>query len=375
MVSTGPGERRPGMSRPPARGPVRPTGGSVLPTGQRPSRPRGARQRRRRRHLIVLWVMVALISGTGAFTAGLLSAPVDFTTPAPPKSALLLDSAGKVFATVRSPYQREEVPAGQIPLVMRDAIVSAEDRNFFKNSGVDPLAIVRAGWKDVTSSHIQGGSTITQQYVKQVYTNQNRTVLRKVKEAALAVRLERRLTKDEILTRYLNTTYFGNGTYGVQAASKYYFGVPVKDLDRDTRTGKRSASLALGRAAMLAGLVPAPSVWNPVHNISLSRQHQLDVLNRMVHDGKITTQQASDAYGHEPPRIVKATTPDTPTIAPEFRDYVRQRLDQTFTPDELYQGGLRVTTTLDLDLQQAVVAAVKDVLPSKDDPEAAVVAI
>src|SRR3954451_14433784 len=110
MVSTGPGERRPGTSRPPARGPVRPTGRSVLPSGQRPVRPRGARQRRRRRQLIVLWVMVGLLSGTVAFPSGVLSAPADFATPAPPKSALLLGSAGKVSATVRSPYQREEVP-------------------------------------------------------------------------------------------------------------------------------------------------------------------------------------------------------------------------------------------------------------------------
>ena len=106
-----------------------------------------------------------------------------------------------------------------------------------------------------------------------------------------------------------------------------------------------------------------------------ARRHQLEVLNRMVQDGKITPQQASDAYGHAPPRIAKATAPEVPTIAPEFRDYVRERLDQTFTADQLYQGGLRVTTSLDLDLQQAAVAAVKDVLPSSADPETAVIAI
>ncbi|MFL6241088.1 MAG: transglycosylase domain-containing protein [Actinomycetes bacterium] len=374
----GPGGRagRP-APRPQFRRPTLSAGRTVLPryrpAGGRPRRT--ARQRRHRRHLVVLWVLVAVIAGVGSFTAGLLSAPVDFTTPAPPKSALLLDASGKVFATVRSPYQREEVPANQIPQVMRDAIVSAEDRTFFKNSGVDPLAIARAAWKDVTGSHIQGGSTITQQYVKQVYTNQHRTVFRKVKEAALAVRLERRLTKAEILTRYLNTTYFGNGTYGVQAAAKYYFGIAIKDLDLDARSGHRSSSLALGRAAMLAGLVPAPSVWNPVSHPDLARAHQLDVLNRMVADGRITAQQASDAYGRKPPTIVKARTPEPPTIAPEFRDYVRQRLDATFTPDQLYQGGLRVTTTLDLDLQQAIVKAVREILPNSSDPEAAVVAV
>jgi penicillin-binding protein 1A len=260
---------------------------------------------------------------------------------------------------------------------MRDAIVAAEDRTFFKNSGVDPLAILRAGWRDVTGSRIQGGSTITQQYVKQVYTNQQRTVLRKVKEAALAVRLERRLSKSEILTRYLNTTYFGNGSYGVQAASKFYFGVPIRDLDLDPTTGHRNSSLSLGRAAMLAGLVPAPSFWNPVHSMTEARSHQLEVLNRMVQDAKISPQQASDAYGREPPRIVKASVPEPPTIAPEFRDYVRQVLDKSksFSPDEIFQGGLRVTTTLDLDLQQAVVDAMRAVLPNHADPEAAVVAL
>ncbi|MDQ1383656.1 MAG: penicillin-binding protein, partial [Actinomycetota bacterium] len=381
MVTSGSGGAGGGAGRRPARPgastPVR-SARTVLPrSGARPGRRRGARQRRRRRHLIVLWTLVAIISGTGSFTAGLLSATVDFTAPAPPKSARLLDSTGKVFATVRSPYQREEVPARDIPQVMRDAIVSAEDRTFFKNSGVDPLAIVRAGWKDLTGSHIQGGSTITQQYVKQVYTNQHRTVLRKVKEAALAVRLERKLSKNEILTRYLNTTYFGNGTYGVQAASKYYFGVPIADLAVDPRNHTRSDSLALGRAAMLAGLVPAPSVWNPVHNITFARQHQLEVLNRMAQDGKISAQQASDAYGRNPPVIAKTRVPETPTVAPEFRDFVRSKLEATFKedPNQLYQGGLRVTTTLDLDLQKAVVGAIHDVLPDASDPEAAVVAI
>src|SRR5436190_7335862 len=176
------------------------------------------RARRRRRRAIVLWSVLGCFVAMFAFTGGLLSAPVDFTEPAAPKSALLLDRHGQVFATVRSPYQREQVPASSIPKIMREAIVSAEDRTFYKNSGVDPIAIARAAYKDLSGSSLQGGSTITQQYVKQVYTNQDRNLLRKIREAALAVRLERRLSKSEILTRYLNTIYFGQGTYGVQAA-------------------------------------------------------------------------------------------------------------------------------------------------------------
>jgi penicillin-binding protein 1A len=324
---------------------------------------------------VAVWILVAVVAGLASFTGGLLSAPVDFTAPAPPKSALLLDSSGRVFASIRSPEQRQEIPAADIPQVMRDAIVAAEDRTFFSNSGVDPFAIGRAAWRDITGSRIQGGSTITQQYVKQVYTNSQRNLLRKVREAALAVRLEHKLSKDEILTRYLNTVYFGNGTYGIQAAAKYYFGVPVKSLDLDARTGKRSPSLALGRAAMLAGLVPAPSVWNPVRSLTDARKHELEVLNRMVQDGKITAQQASDGYGRQPPTIVKQTQPEVPTIAPEFRDLVRTRLADTYTPDELFKSGLHVTTTLDLELQRAAVTAVASVLPGKNNPEAAVVAI
>jgi penicillin-binding protein 1A len=126
---------------------------------------------------------------------------------------------------------------------------------------------------------------------------------------------------------------------------------------------------------MLAGLVKAPSAFNPVASMPKARDRQLYVLNRMVADSRITTQQASDAYGARPPRIVKKTAPQVPTIAPEFRDYVRSRLNATFNEDQLFEGGLRVRTTLNLDLQKAVVQAVHSVLHSRSDPEAAVIAI
>jgi membrane peptidoglycan carboxypeptidase len=339
---------------------------------------RSARARRRRRQL-GLWALVGVLVGAGSFGAGLLAAPLDYDfQPLPPQAVLLLDHEGRVFATIRAPQDQEPVRSEQIPAVMKEAIVAAEDERFFEHSGVDPLAVVRALWRDVTGANLQGGSTITQQYVKNVYTGSERTALRKMREASLAVRLEQHLSKDQILTRYLNTLYLGNGTAGVQAASRYYYGVPIEDLDLDRRTGERDQTLALARAATLAGFVPAPSAWNPVADPEQARSRQIYVLNRMISSGVITSQEASDAAADGLPRIVAQSQPDAPTVAPEFRDYVAEQLKGTlaFTDTTLFNsGGVKVRTTLDLDLEKAAVHALRTVLPGKSGPEAAVVAV
>jgi penicillin-binding protein 1A len=342
-------------------------------------RTRSARLRRRRRQ-VIFWLVVAVLAGTGTFAAGLIAAPVDYSfQPQAPQAVLLLDSHGRPFATIRSPQNEEPVTSAQIPQVMKDAIVAAEDERFFAHSGVDPLAAVRALWRDVTGARLQGGSTITQQYVKNVYTGDQRTALRKLREASLAVRLEQHLSKDEILTRYLNTLYLGNGTAGVQAATRFYYGVPVTQLGYDAATGGTDPSLALARAATLAGVAPAPSVWNPVHDPKQARIRELYVLNRMIANHLISAQQASKAYGNALPKIVAQSEPDAPTVAPEFRDMVQRRLQDTFGANydnEMFDsGGVRVTTTLDLDLQKAANEALHQLLPSKADPEAAVAAI
>jgi penicillin-binding protein 1A len=341
-------------------------------------RSRSARLRRRRRQL-ALWVVVAGLVGAGSFGAGLLAAPLDYSfQPLPPQAVLLLDSAGRVFATIRAPQDQEPVRSDQIPAVMKNAVVAAEDERFFAHRGVDPLAVLRAVWRDATGAHLQGGSTITQQYVKNVYTGSQRTALRKLREASLAIRLEQHLSKDQILTRYLNTLYLGNGAAGVQAASKYYYGVPIQQLDFDQRTGQHDASLALARAATLAGFVPAPSVWNPVQDPTQARVRELYVLNQMVKNHIVSPQQASDAYGSALPRIVAQSRADAPTVAPEFRDYVANQLKGTlaFSDTTLFDSaGVRVRTTLDLNLQKAAVHALHAVLPKSSDPEAAVVAV
>ncbi len=353
---------------------------------QAPSRGAPARRnapvRRRRRRIgrliarTFLVLVLAVLVGVGSFVGGLLAAPIDFAVAPPPTAAVLLASDGRQLATIQPPEKREIVKAADIPDVMRDAITSAEDERFFDHKGVDPIATVRAAFRDLTGGAVQGGSTLTQQYVKNAYVGNERTALRKVREAALAVRLENRLSKDQIITDYLNALYLGNGLYGVQAASKYYFGVPIKALDLNERTGMRDRTLGLARAAMLAGMVPAPSRWNPVKDFAYSRLRQRYALNRMVVNNKATPQEASDAYQHNV-KPLRESPPEPPNVAPEFVDYVtaKIRTDKAYDEDLFFRGGLSVKTTIDLDLQQAFAQALREVLPDPLDPQAAIVAV
>jgi penicillin-binding protein 1A len=346
------------------------------------------RRRRGRSSTIARGLLLAtlcLVVGCCTFVGGLLAAPIDFAVAPPPTAALLLAADGRQLATIQPPERREEVKAADIPQVMRNAIISAEDERFLKHSGVDPIATVRAAFRDLTGGNTQGGSTLTQQYVKNAYVGNERTALRKIREAALAVRLEQKLSKEEILTDYLNALYLGNGVYGVQAASKYYFNVPVKDLELDRKTGKRDPILGLARASMLAGIAPAPSVWNPVKDFDAARIRQQYTLNRMVVGGYASPQQVSDAY-HLDVTPLRISPKEPPNAAPEFVDYVTAKIkadlrdksesDPSLGEDVLYRGGLKVKTTLDLDLQQAFRRAVDEVLddPVKD-PQAAIVAV
>jgi penicillin-binding protein 1A len=333
-------------------------------------------RRRRRRRQVLLWSLLAIVVAVVAFGSGLVAAPLNVNfQPVAPKSVLLLDSAGQPFATIRSPQVEDPVPASQIPPVMREAIVAAEDERFYSSAGIDPIAMARAAWRDITGHQLQGGSTITQQYVKNVYTGSQRTPLRKLREASLAIRLEQHLTKSQILTRYLNTIYLGNGTAGVEAASRFYFGVPISELDLNTATGRHSASLALARAATLAGIAPAPSDWNPLDNRKQARARELYVLNRMLVARDINSVQAGDAYGTSLPPIVAAAEPEAQTIAPEFRDMVAHSLAHYGDATLFTSGGMQVRTTLDLGLQQAAIEALGAVLPKQKGLDAVVVAV
>ena len=353
---------------------------AVAPTARPLSRTARRRRRGRRITRVVLVLVLALAVGSTTFVTGLLAAPFDLkAVPPAPKSVLLLAADGTQFGLVRPSQRREVIKAEDIPEVMRHAIISAEDARFLEHQGVDPVATLRAAYRDIVDGQRQGGSTITQQYVKNTYVGSNRTLRRKVQEAALAVRLEDRKSKQDILTDYLNVLFLGNSTYGVQAASKYYFGVDVKDLALDEASpGAPDRVLAIARASMLAGIAPAPSVYNPVKDFDNARVRQRYTLNQMVLNGHITEQEAAAAFERVAAvRPVRETEPEPPSTAPEYADLVKAQLKAQYAadPDLLDRGGFRVTTALDTDLQEAVTRAASEVLPDADDPQAAVVAI
>ena len=336
-----------------------------------------AAHRRRRRPLVghvVGWTAVGAVVCIMAFIAGLLVAPVDLALPPAPQSVVLLASDGRFAASIRAPEIRSDATADDIPDVMRQAVVAAEDARFLDHNGVDVIAILRAAYRDLRAkSAEQGGSTITQQYVKNVYVGNERTALRKIREAAIAFRLEQKRSKSDILTAYLNGVFLGNGVYGVDAAARYYFGVKASDLDVDLRTKQRRPSLALARASMLAGIIPAPSVRNPVRDFARARQVQGDVLNRMYAEGMITTAEADDAYREirGPADIVRRRDPELPTEAPEFADLVKIALEKLYRddPEAIFRDGLKVRTTLDLTLQQAINTSARALFPDPGTPE------
>jgi membrane peptidoglycan carboxypeptidase len=290
-------------------------------------------------------------------------------------------NADNSLAQLSGGEDRVTVTYDQIPPVLVDAVLSAEDRTFFKHGGVDPVGVGRALWADLRNSGSQqGGSTITQQYVKNVYLTDERTVTRKIKEAVLSVKLERELPKTEILNRYLNTIYFGRGAYGVQAASKTYFGKNVGDL-------------SLADAAYLAGLIRAPEVADANRaetdpgmksNLETAIRRRTSVLDAMLLESYITPEQHDAAVKDDfadvlPRKKVEnfGTIAHTDIGTQYFVNYVDQWLTSSgnFTAAEVRGGGLRVYTTLDYGMQADAVDAVQSTLGRDTDPESALIAL
>lgn len=288
---------------------------------------------------------------------------------------------GNSIAQLSGGVDRINVEFEDLPPTLIQAVLAAEDRTFYDHGAVDPAGIVRALWTNFRDGGVsQGGSTITQQYVKNVYLSQERTVTRKIKEAALAVKVERELTKQEILTRYLNTIYFGRGAYGVEAASLAYFKKNVQDL-------------TLAECAYLAGLIRAPETADAQlppndpkasSNRATALQRRNSVLRAMVATGAISQEQfdATSQLGWDNV-VVRSSRNNYGRVAhPEwgteyFVDYVRQWLVNKggFTAAQVYGGGLRVYTTIDMEDQQAAAEAVTSTLDLPNDPAASVVSI
>jgi len=243
------------------------------------------------------------------------------------------------------------VSIDKIPEHMIKALVAVEDSRFWQHKGVDYLAIMRAVLKDIIAGRIkEGASTITQQLAKVVFLSPEKTVIRKLKEATLAYRLEKNLTKEEILELYLNKIYFGHGAYGVEMAARSYFGKSISQID-------------LAEAALLCGLIKAPSRYTPYNNLDKAKQRQLVVLNRMKEEGYITREQADEAY--QQPLYLTSTRQEQYTNN-YFIEYVRKHLEETYGVEMTYKGGLRVYTTLNRKMQLAAVHSLKEGLLALD---------
>jgi penicillin-binding protein 1A len=260
-------------------------------------------------------------------------------------------SATRIFARdgslLASVYKENRVwvPLSRVPPIVRDAFVANEDHNFYRHHGVDFGSIVRAGYADLTHQEFQGASTITQQLARRLFLNDQVSLSRKVQEALLAIEIERYYTKDEILERYLNIIYLGAGAYGVDAAAHTYFGRSVDGL-------------TLGQAAMLAGIVAAPSDYSPFSSLPLARDRQRHVLDRMVESGYVTRAQADAAYD-APLELIRPRLAGLQGYAyPYFTTYAVAQLEMLFGKSAVEQGGLQVDTTLDQRMQRVAQEAV-----------------
>jgi penicillin-binding protein 1A len=298
--------------------------------------------------------------------------------PPPLQTTFVYDRDGNLLTTLHAAVDRTIIPIDQMPMSLRNAVIATEDKDFYSHPGIDPVGIFRAAWNDLIAHKVvQGGSTITQQLVKNVYAGHYetdpatgertyvippRTFGQKVREALLAIKLEQTYSKDEILATYLNTIYFGHGAYGVQAAAQTYFGVDAKDL-------------TVLQSATLAGLIANPSIFDPIYHPIDAKIRRDFALGRMAAEGYLSAARAAQLKE----RPVKTTgAGDVVAFPPKlgyYLDYTRRTLIDRYGEAQVFGGGLRVTTALDPTMQRAAEEAVKARLDTPGDPEAAVVAI
>jgi penicillin-binding protein 1A len=231
------------------------------------------------------------------------------------------------------------------PPVLRDALTSIEDKDFYRHWGINVWRIMGAAYRDIESGgRVQGASTLTMQLARNLFLSPDRSFQRKIQEAWLAIQIERRFTKPQIFTLYANQIFLGHGAYGFEAASEYYFNKPAKKLTLD-------------EAALLAGLPKAPQYYSPILHPDRALKRRNLVLNAMLEDGKITAQQAADAKA-QPIQLNLQHDPNS--LAPYFVEEIRRYLEAKFGSDQVHEGGLRVYTTLNMDMQKAANRALLD---------------
>ena len=319
------------------------------------------------RYVILLITMLGIVVVGGGF--GYLLAAENIRTDLPDiqpsYTTHIYDIKGNEIAVVHAEEDREPATIDKVPNHLKNAFLAVEDARFYQHIGIDVRGIMRALWENIRhQSVMEGGSTITQQLARNYYLTQEQSYHRKIQEMFLALKIEHRHTKDEILELYLNQIYFGRGAYGVQAASKAYFGKNVEDLD-------------LNECAMLAGIPKSPNYYSPMDNMEAAQERKAVVLNQMAKYGYISASTAQKTAAEE---VHLAKPVPKEGKANYFVDYVIQTMIDKYGADGLYKGGLKIYTTLDMDAQQAAEEAMKNLPEMKDanglkQPQGALVAI
>lgn len=262
----------------------------------------------------------------------------------PDAASQFYDINGNVIYTTLSEERRVPVSIDKIPKHVQQAFIAIEDNRFYEHSGIDYRGTARALVSTLSGREVQGGSTITQQLAKNAFLTQERSIIRKIKEAFIAKELEHKYTKDEILTMYLNQIYFGQGAYGIESASLYYFGKHVQNLD-------------IAEAATLAAIPKSPNYYNPFENPKESKNRQELVIDQMVKYGFISADSATKAKAKK--MVYSTSHKQQNNPRGYFFDMISQKVIAEVGADALYKGGLKIYTTLDMDMQLAAEKAMR----------------
>lgn len=286
-------------------------------------------------------IFLSVLAGILIYLFWGLPLPTNLDSEQYPVSTKILDRNGELIYEIYTDQKRTPVEIEELPDYIKNSTIAIEDQDFYKHYGFSLTGIIRAAYKTVFRQKLEGGSTLTQQLVKNALLTPDRTVKRKIREFTLSMVVETIYSKDQILQMYLNQIPYGGTAYGIEAASEYYFGKSAKDL-------------TLGEAALLAGLPAAPSRYSPFGSRpELAKQRQETVLRRMVEEGYISEEEAQEAKEQE----LKFADVEAPK-APHFSLWIKEQLAEKYGERMVEQGGLRVTTTLDLELQEFAQQAV-----------------
>ncbi|MGZ4256405.1 MAG: transglycosylase domain-containing protein, partial [Gaiellaceae bacterium] len=317
-------------------------------TRRRRDRTRGHRKRRLRAFLVALLIVVLALVGSGVGAVAKFRSSCDLNKLKPVENgqnSFVYASDGSLLGSIPADKNRTRVALRGVSYWMRRSTVAIEDHRFYQHGGVDYQGILRPAWSDLRAGHVvQGGSTITQQLVRNLYISKERTFKRKLKEACLAIKLSRRWSKERILAEYMNQVYYGNHAYGIEAAAETYF-------------SEHARQLGLDQAALLAGLPQAPSLYDPFHRPATALERRDEVLRAMLKYGYIDLAQYQHAVAqrnlHLRPGILYTRIKE-----PYFFSYVRDQLIAEYGTNTVRSGGLRVYTTIDPRLQLAATKAI-----------------